>query len=123
GRLPEAARWVLMELGMLIFISGVGLNSGQHVVGTFREAGPALLLAALFVVTIPVMGGYLFGRKVLALPPILLLGALTGAMTSGPALSMLTAEAHSAAPTLGYSGTYAFANVFLTIAGTLIMLL
>jgi putative transport protein len=67
--------------------------------------------------------GYLVGRKVLGLPPVLLLGALTGAMTSSPALSLIAAEARSAAPALGYTGTYAFANVFLTVAATLITLL
>jgi len=53
----------------------------------------------------------------------LLLGSLTGAMTSTPALSALQDAAKSSMPALGYAGTYAFANVLLTLAGTLIMLL
>jgi putative transport protein len=46
-----------------------------------------------------------------------------GAMTSSAALGLLTSEARSAVPALGYTGTYAFANVILTILGTLVMLL
>jgi putative transport protein len=65
--------------------------------------------------------GYAFGRKVLHLPPVLLLGALTGAMTSAAAMSLVNEEAKSTIPALGYTGTYAFANVILTVAGTLIM--
>ena len=59
--------------------------------------------------------------KVLNLEPVLLLGALTGAMTSGPALSLVTREAQSPVPALGYTGTYAPASILLTIAGTVIM--
>ncbi len=46
----------------------------------------------------------------------------TGAMTSGAALSVVTDAAQSKVPALGYTGAYAFANVILTLAGTLIML-
>ncbi len=67
--------------------------------------------------------GYIFGRKVLALNPVLLLGAITGSMTSGAALSIVNAQAKSAVPSLGYTGAYAFANVFLTVAGSVILLI
>ena len=51
------------------------------------------------------------------------LGGVTGSMTSGAALSVVTDAAQSNVPALGYTGAYAFANVILTLAGTLIMLL
>ncbi len=123
GRLPDAARWVLMEFGLLIFIAGVGLSAGSSIGETFRQAGPALLLAAVAVVLASVTLGYAFGRLVLRLEPLVLLGALTGAMTSGPALSLVTRQANSPLPVLGYTGTYAFASIALTVAGTLIMYL
>ncbi len=121
GRFPEAARWILMEFGLLIFIAGVGLNSGGELVDTFRQAGPALIMAAVFVVALPLLLGYAFGRKALGLEPVVLLGALTGAMTSGPALNLLTQQAKSSVPAIGYTGTYALASIISTIAGTLIL--
>ena len=69
----------------------------------------------------PVLVGYAFGRKVLGINPVLLLGAITGSMTSGASLSIVTAEARSAVPALGYTGAYAFANVMLTVAGSVIL--
>jgi len=42
-------------------------------------------------------------------------------MTSGASLSVVTAEAKSHIPSLGYTGAYAFANVLLTIAGSIIL--
>jgi len=52
---------------------------------------------------------------------VLLFGAITGAMTSGAALSVVTNTAKSSMPSLGYTGAYAFANVLLTIAGSIIL--
>jgi len=55
--------------------------------------------------------------------PALLLGSITGAMTSTPALNVVTEAARSSVPALGYAGTYTFANVLLTFAGALMMVL
>jgi putative transport protein len=121
ARFPDAARWVFMEFGLLIFIAGVGLNAGSGIFDTLRDTGAALVLAAMCVVTLPLALGYVFGRRVLKLEPVVLLGALSGAMTSPPALTLITREANSSVPTLGYTGTYAFASILLTVAGTLIM--
>lgn len=123
GKFPDAARWILMEFGLMLFIIGVGLQAGGQVVATFREAGLGLIVAAALVLTGPMLLGYLFGRKVLRIPPVLLMGALTGAMTSAAAISLVNQAAKSSIPALGYTGTYAFANIILTLAGTIIMFL
>ena len=65
--------------------------------------------------------GYLVGRKVLGINPVLLLGGITGSMTSGASLSVVTSAAKSPMPSLGYTGAYAFANVLLTVAGSLVL--
>lgn len=70
----------------------------------------------------PLVIGYVVGRKVLKLNPVLLLGSLSGAMTNTPALGVITAEAKSSVPAIGYAGTYTFANVLLTFAGSYIMM-
>lgn len=123
GRLPEAARWLLMEFGLLIFMAGVGLRAGGSIIPTLQQSGPLLIVAGILVTILPLAIAYLFGRKVLGLNPAILLGALTGAMTSGAALSVVTRESQSAVPAIGYAGTYAFGNVFLMVAGPLILLL
>jgi putative transport protein len=122
GRLPDAARWFLMEFGLLLFMTGVGLRAGGNIIETFKQAGPLLIVGGVLVTIIPILLGYLFGRKVLKIEPVLLFGAITGSMTSGAALGVVTGEAKSSVPALGYTGTYAFANVLLMIAGSLILL-
>ncbi len=121
GRLPEAASWILMEFGLLLFMAGVGLRAGGDILETLAAAGPLLILAGVTVTLTPIFVGYLFGRKVLKIHPVLLFGAITGSMTSGAALSVVTKAANSPIPSLGYTGAYAFANVLLTIAGSIIL--
>jgi len=123
GRVPPAARYVIMELGLMFFMVDVGLNAGGGVVEALLSVGPILILCGILVLILPVIVGYLFGNYILKLNPALLLGSITGAMTSTPALSAAQDAAKSSMPALGYAGTYAFANVLLTLAGTLIMLL
>jgi putative transport protein len=122
GRMPAAARWILMEFGLLLFMAGVGLRAGGDIVETFLATGPVLVLAGIVVTTVPILVGYLFGRKVLKLHPVLLFGGITGSMTSGASLSVVTKAANSPIPSLGYTGAYAFANVILTIAGGIILM-
>ena len=123
GRLPEAASSILMDFGLLIFMAGVGLRAGGDILETFAATGPLLVLAGVLVTLTPIFAGYFFGRKVLKIPPVLLFGAITGSMTSGAALSVVTKAANSPIPSLGYTGAYAFANVILTILGSLILFL
>jgi len=122
GRVPPAARYIIMELGLMFFMVNVGITAGGGVVEALISVGPVLILCGILVLILPVVVGYLFGTFFLKLNPALLLGSLTGAMTSTPALSALQDAAKSSMPALGYAGTYAFANVLLTLAGTLIML-
>jgi putative transport protein len=122
GRVPSAARWVFMELGLLTFMAGVGLQAGSGIIDALASSGASLFLAGSIITSVPVLVGYLFGRWVLKINPVMLLGGITGSMTSGAALSVVNNEAGNTLPALGYTGAYAFANVLLTIAGSIILL-
>jgi putative transport protein len=121
GRVPGAARYLLRELGLMLLMASIGLNAGGGIVEGLLNVGPTIILCAVLVSTVPIGVGYLMGRKLLKMNPVVLLGSLTGAMTSTPALAMVTEAAKSGVPAIGYAGTYTFANVALTFAGTFLM--
>jgi putative transport protein len=121
GRVPPAARWVFMELGLMFFMAGVGVRAGGGIVAAFSDAGPELVVAGMVVTTLPVLLGFAFGHYVLRLHPVILMGALTGATTNTTALGVVTQLAGSPLPSLGYAGTYAVANVILALAGGLLI--
>ena len=112
-----------MDFGLMLFMAGVGLKAGGGIAEALVSVGPAMIACGVAVTLTPVLAGYAVGRYVLKLNPAILLGAITGAMTSTPSLSIVTTAARSPVPALGYAGTYTFANVLLTFAGTLIMML
>ncbi len=124
GRVPGSARYVLRDLGLMFFMAGVATRAGGGVADALTSPiGPILIASGIFVTLLPALVGYLVGRRLLGLNPALLLGSITGAMTSTPALNVVTEAARSSVPALGYAGTYTFANVLLTFAGALMMLL
>ena len=121
GRLPTAARHVLMELGLLLFMADVAVNAGSSIVETSQIVGIELVLAGAAVTIIPVLVCFSIGRYLMRMNSALLLGAITGSMTSTAALRQINDRAQSSLPTLGYVGSYAFANVLLAIVGSVIM--
>lgn len=123
GRIPEPALWVFDTVGLAVFIAAVGLAAGPTFVAGLRAAGPGLLVVALVVALTPHLTAVLFGRHVLKMNPLLLLGACAGAGTMTAALRAVQDEAGSKAPVLGYTVPYALGNILLTAWGPVIVLL
>jgi putative transport protein len=119
GRVPPATLWVFKELGLLLFLAGIGIKAGQGLVQALQSPGPIVFLCAFVVSTLPVIVAFLIGRYYFKLNPALLLGAVTGAVTCTPAMAAVSDDAKSAIPTIGYAGTYAFATVFCAIVASL----
>jgi uncharacterized transporter YbjL len=53
--------------------------------------------------------------------PVILCGAITGNLTSTPALNGVIDAAESSTPVLGYTVSYAIGNVLLTFLGPVIV--
>ena len=69
------------------------------------------------------LSAVLFGRYVLKMNPVLLLGACAGAGTATAALRAVQDEAGSKLPVLGYTVPYAIGNILLTAWGPVIVML
>jgi putative transport protein len=118
GRIPPATLWVFKELGLLLFLEGVGISAGQGLLA-MKSQGFIVLLCSVLISTLPVIIAFLFGLHSLKMNPALLLGAVTGSVTCTPAMSAVSDDAKSSIPTIGYAGTYAFATVLCAIAGSI----
>jgi putative transport protein len=123
GRIPEAALWIFDTVGLAAFIGIVGLNAGPQFFSGVRETGVGLVGAALVVSIVPHTIGLLFGRYVLKMNPVILLGAETGAGTTTAALRAVQDAAGSKLPVLGYTVPYAVGNILLTAWGPIIVAL
>ncbi|MGR5061601.1 aspartate:alanine antiporter [Photobacterium sp. DNB22_13_2] len=123
GYVPQGALNMTKDLGLMVFMVGIGLSAGSNLFDSLSQVGLAVFSASLMVSVIPVVLAYLFGAYVLKMNRALLFGAIIGARTCAPAMDMINEHARSTIPALGYAGTYAIANVLLTIAGTLFVIL
>ena len=123
GNLPEAASSLMISLGLSAFVGMNGMAAGTHFVAAFKAQGAPLLLGGVAVTLFPLMCGLLFGRYVLKLNPLLLLGACAGAQTVTAAMAEVQDKSGSRTPVLGYTVPYAIGNILLTIWGSIIVTL
>ncbi|NQU16916.1 MAG: aspartate-alanine antiporter [Candidatus Saganbacteria bacterium] len=121
GQIPSGAQWIFTDLGLNLFIASVGLSAGPRALQALQSTGVNIFFAGVILTLTPMIIGLLFGKFILKLNPVLLLGALTGAGTVTAALNALKEEADSSAPALGYTVPYAFGNVILTVWGTILV--
>ena len=110
-------------IGLATFIGIVGLNAGPGFVSGLRETGPSLVAVGFAVALTPHLVTVLFGRYVLRMNPVILLGACAGAGTATAALRAVQDEAQSKLPVLGYTVPYAIGNILLTAWGPIIVML
>ena len=123
GRIPEPALWIFDTIGLAVFIGCVGLAAGPSFVAGLHTTGPGLVVVSLLVALTPHLSAVLFGRYVLKMNPVLLLGACAGAGTATAALRAVQDEAGSKLPVLGYTVPYAIGNILLTAWGPVIVIL
>lgn len=123
GYIPQGALTMVKEFGLMVFMAGVGLSAGSGLSHGLGDTGLLMLGAGLLVSLLPVVISFMFGAWVLKMNRALLFGAIMGARTCAPAMEIISDTARSNIPALGYAGTYAIANVLLTLAGTLIVII
>ncbi|MHC0447993.1 aspartate-alanine antiporter [Flavobacterium sp. 3-218] len=121
GRIPEPALWIFDNVGLAAFIGLVGLAAGPSFISGLKETGFGILFAGVAVALIPHIIGLYFGRYILKINPLILLGAQTGAGTSTIGLKAVQDAAGSKFPVLGYTIPYALANILLTAFGPILV--
>jgi len=121
GQIPGGAQWLLSDLGLNLFIACVGVSAAVQAVQAFETTGLSVFLAGVVLSLLPIILGLLFGRYLLKMNIVLLLGAVAGARVITAALNTLQEDAESTAPAIGYAVPYAFSNVLLTVFGSVII--
>ncbi len=123
GRIPDGAVSLMTSLGLATFVAMTGLHAGPLFLSALAESGIGLLLAGAAVTLLPMTVGLYFGRYVLGMNPIMLLGGLAGAQTVTAAMAAVQTRSGSPVAVLGYTPAYPIGNILLTIWGTVIVVL
>jgi len=123
GAFPPAAQQTLSDLGLGGFVAAIGLANGPAAVAAIQAHGLVLLGVGIVVTLTPLIVGTLFAHRILRMNPVVICGALAGAMTVDAAVAGSCDVAQSQTPVLGVAVPYAIANVVLTVLGPIIVAL
>ena len=121
GRIPESAMWIFDTVGLTVFMACVGLAAGPSFFSGLQKSGISLVFVGVVIAILPHTVAILFGRYVLKMNPIIVLGACSGAGTITAALRAIQEEAQSELPALGYTVPYAIGNIVLTAWGPVLV--
>jgi len=124
GNTPNAARNVLEDLGLIVFIAIVGINAGATLLAQLTGAVALYIFLAGFIVcTVPPIIVWAIGYHIFKINPAVLMGGVAGARShSGPAREA-SAEIGSSVPWIGFPVGYAVSGVLLTVFGYVAMVL
>ena len=121
GRIPGSAMWIFDTVGLTVFMACVGLAAGPSFFSGLQKSGISLVFVGLVIAVLPHTVSILFGRYVLKMNPVIVLGACSGAGTITAALRAIQEEAQSDLPALGYTVPYAIGNILLTAWGPVLV--
>ncbi len=125
-QVPTASAKVLRELGLMLFLIGAGVDGGVSLVTQVAKAGGGMivvwgLLGGVVMTIVPMIVGFILGKKLLKLPLLNSLGSITGGMTSTPALGTLINTAETEDVASAYASTYPIALVLIVLACNLMI--
>ena len=121
GRIPDGAVSLMTSLGLAAFVALTGLHAGPIFFSALADAGIGLLIGGAVVTLAPQFAGLYFGRYVLKMNPILLLGGLAGAQTFTAGMAAVQEKSGSPVAVLGYTPAVPIGHILLTTWGTVIV--
>ena len=118
---PGAAKSLMRELGLMLFLAGAGINAGSHFVEILQQQGPSLLLGGALITTLSVAAGLLLMHGFYRMNLLASMGVLNATMTNPPGLGAANAQTDSDLPTLSYASVYPVALIFKILLAQLLV--
>jgi putative transport protein len=105
--LPYGANLTLRQLGLVLFLAGVGLRAGGSLAGTPDALGllPQLVTGVLVTITSAALA-LVVGHKLLRIPLGIMIGILGGIQTQPAVLAFAIEKTGNDQPNLGYTSVF-----------------
>jgi putative transport protein len=116
----ESTLKVFRETGLMLFLVGAGISGGIDFVEYFDIM---YFVYGVIMTIVPMIVGYCFARYVLKLSLLNNLGAITGGMTSTPALGTLINVAETETVASAYAATYPIALIAVVLVSQFLIIL
>jgi putative transport protein len=120
--LPYSANLTVRQLGLILFLAGVGTRAGYDFVQYFASGGGLLAFAAGAGMTLSAAALTLWaGAVLLHLPFGTLAGTLAGLQTQPAVLGFALEQAKDESPNLGYATVYPVAMIAKVLLGQILL--
>ena len=124
GNTPNAARNILEDLGLVVFIAIVGVNAGATLLEQLTGSIALYIFIAGFITcTIPPIIVWAIGYHVFKINAAVLMGGVAGARSHSGPCREAAVEIGSTVPWIGFPVGYAVSGVLLTVFGYVAMVL
>jgi putative transport protein len=124
GNTPNAARNVLEDLGLVVFVAIVGVNAGAGLLAQLTGAvALKIFLVGFIACTIPPFIVWAIGFHVFKINPAVLMGGVAGARSHSGPCREAAVEIQSSVPWIGFPVGYAVSGIMLTVFGYFAMIL
>jgi len=122
--LPPAGNLMLRELGIVLFLSCVGLKAGGKFFETLLNGnGMYIVLFSFLITVLPILILGIFAKAKLKLNYVSLCGALAGSMTDPPALAFANAMSSSNLSAMSYATVYPLVMIMRIISAQVMVML
>ncbi len=124
GNTPSAARNVLEDLGLVVFVAIVGINAGNALLEQLTGAlALKIFLVGFVACSIPPIVVWMIGLYIFKINPAVLMGGVAGARSHSGPCREAAVEIQSNVPWIGFPVAYAVSGILLTIFGYFAMIL
>lgn len=118
-----SANLMLREVGLLLFLSSVGIQAGAKFWYTILTGGIHYVWTGFLITIIPILIMGFIARKFLKLNYFTLMGLIAGSNTDPPALAFANQTAGNDAPAVGYSTVYPLSMFLRIIVAQLVLMI
>lgn len=120
--IPYSANLTLRQIGIVMFLAGVGTRSGYAFFQTLAGAnGLPLFLGGLLITCGTAVVALVIGHKVMKIPFSLLIGMVSGMQTQPALLTFSAQQTGNDVPNMGYASVYPVAMVLKIILAQVIL--
>jgi putative transport protein len=110
--LPYSANLTIRQIGLVLFLAGVGTRAGYAFLSTFLQGGGlAIFLSGALITTLTATATLWIGYKWLKIPMGLLMGMLAGLQTQPAVLGFALEQSGNDLPNIGYATVYPLATI------------
>jgi putative transport protein len=120
-QLPYNANLTLRQVGVILFLAGVGTRSGYEFASTFGDGGLTIFFVGAVITSVVAVGTLVIGHVLLKIPMSLLGGMLAGLQTQPAVLAFAGEQAGTELPNLGYATVYPLATISKILIAQLLL--